>query len=60
MAKAILLTRPEVEELCQLSRWTIHRLVKSGQFPRPLDIGKALRWHRSEIEHWAATHKRAA
>lgn len=48
-----LLRRPEVERLTGLSRPTIYRQIKAGQFPRPRRIGvQAVAWLASEIEAW--------
>ena len=48
-----LLTRVEVERLCKLSKSTLFRLVRSGQFPRPIRIGpRAVRWRAAELEVW--------
>ena len=48
-----LLPRKTVEKLSGLSRATIYRLIKSGKFPRPLDIGTgSVRWRQSEVVAW--------
>ena len=46
-----LLTRQQIEEITGLTRSTIYRLMRSGQFPEPIRIGpRAVRWPQSEIE----------
>ena len=55
-----LLRRPEVERRCQLGRSTIYRLMRLGQFPEPIKIGRrAVRWSEREVEDWMASRPRA-
>ena len=55
-----LLTRHEVEARCGISRSTVYRLMRSGQFPTPIKVGpRAVRWPASEIEAWIASRLRA-
>ena len=55
-----LLRRQEVERRCQLSRSTIYRLMRLGQFPEPIRIGpRAVRWSLREIEAYLADCPRA-
>ena len=55
-----LLRRQEVERRCQLSRSTIYRLMRLGQFPEPIRIGpRAVRWSLREIEAYLAGCPRA-
>ena len=55
-----LLRRSEVEECCGLSRTTIYRLMRLGQFPIPIKISpRAVRWPQREIENWIAARPRA-
>jgi prophage regulatory protein len=50
------LTLSEVEERLGLTKATIYRLIRCGQFPRQVKIGaQAVRWHRSAIEAWEAS-----
>ncbi len=47
------LRRREVEEITGLSRSTIYRLMKAGQFPHPVKTGsRAVRWRLSDIIAW--------
>ena len=55
-----LLTRPEVETRCGITRSTIYRMMRAGQFPEPVKVGpSAVRWPESEIEEWLNTRPRA-
>lgn len=31
---------------------TVRRLVDCGKMPRPISLGRAVRWRRAEIEEW--------
>ena len=60
MQRDRLLHRTEVEERCGLSRSSVYRLMRAGEFPTPLRIGpKAVRWPQSEIEDWLSERPRA-
>ena len=55
-----LLRREEVETRCGITRTTVYRLMRAGQFPEPLRIGpRAVRWPANEIEAWLADRPRA-
>ncbi len=44
---------PEVHKITKLSRTTVWRLVRKGQFPKPFWISTNLRgWLRSDIDCW--------
>ena len=47
------MTVSEVAQLCRVSRWTIYRLVKSGDIPHRR-VGRGLRFSRSAIVEWLA------
>ena len=48
-----LLRRPEVEEITGLSRASIYRLMRSGDFPLPVKVSStAVRWKESDIHAW--------
>lgn len=52
---------PAVITRCGLSRSLIYSGVKSGDFPKPILIGKrAVAWLESEIESWLAAKVKAA
>ena len=60
MENTIMLRRTEVERICGLSRSTIYRLLKEGQFIQPIKIGpRAVRWSSQEIYDWISTRPRA-
>jgi prophage regulatory protein len=45
---------PEVLKLTQMSRATIWRWARDGQFPKPTHLGPAsIAWRESEYEAWA-------
>ena len=46
---------PELLQIVGLSRPSIYRLVKLGEFPQQVKIGlSAVGWSRTEVEHWIA------
>ena len=48
-----LLRLREVEEITGLSRSTIYRMLKAGQFPQSVRVGrKAVRWRLRDINSW--------
>ena len=48
-----LLRLPEVLQLTGLSRSTLYRKVKEGDFPCPVKLGKrAVGWRESEVIAW--------
>ena len=52
MALDRLMTRSEVEDLTGLSRSTVYKQMRSGGFPLPVKIGRAVRWRHDEIATW--------
>lgn len=50
-----LLRLNEVEAIIGLKHSTIYRRINSGEFPRPLRVGRrAVRWRQSDIDGWLA------
>ena len=48
-----LLRRRQVEEITGLSRSSIYRLMRNGDFPVPVRVGpSAVRWKASDISAW--------
>ena len=48
-----LLRRRQVEEVTGLSRSSIYRLMRNGEFPVPVRVGPAaVRWKASDISAW--------
>ena len=55
-----LLPRREVESMTGLSRTSIYRLMRLGQFPEPVRVGpKAVRWSEEELVSWLASRPKA-
>tara|TARA_B110000037_G_C16908608_1_gene419306 strand:+ start:479 stop:667 length:189 start_codon:yes stop_codon:yes gene_type:complete len=48
-------TRQQVEKLIKVSRPTLYRWMKNGDFPKPVHMGaNMVRWKASDIENWLA------
>jgi prophage regulatory protein len=48
-----------VREATGLSRFTVHRRIKDGTFPAPIELGShSVGWYRAEIEAWKASRPR--
>ena len=55
-----LLRLEEVGARCGISRSTIYRLMREGDFPEPIKVGeRAVRWLESEMDRWVASRPRA-
>ncbi len=51
----------EVIHLTSVSRTQLHRLVKSGSFPRPCKIGTARKaWSLEDVRRWIADRRAEA
>ena len=50
--EALLLKSKEVAKLLKVSDRTILTMHTSGEMPKPVRIGRAVRWGRAEIETW--------
>ena len=51
--------RRSVERMTGLSKSTLYRLIKKGEFPQPLRLTrKAVRWRREEINEWLSHRPR--
>jgi prophage regulatory protein len=47
---------PQVRDRTGLSRTTIHRLIKAGDFPAPKSLGvRAVGWKVSAVKDWCAS-----
>jgi len=56
----VLLRRPEVERRTTLSTSMIYSLMRVGEFPRPLRLGKqAVAWRESDVEAWIESRELA-
>ena len=49
-----LLTYREVASRLNCCRQTVWKLVKRGEFPEPLKIGRARRWREADVDAWIA------
>jgi prophage regulatory protein len=51
-----ILRMPDVLRMTGLSRTTLWRRVRAGQFPRPIRLGgpqsRAVGWLKEEVEEW--------
>jgi prophage regulatory protein len=47
-----LLRRPGVQDKVELGRSALYDLIKRGQFPAPIKIGRSSFWVESEIDSW--------
>lgn len=52
--RGLLIPAAEVTRLLDVSRRALWRLKASGRLPRPLRIGRSVRWRREEIRLWIA------
>lgn len=52
MTDLMLLKFESVSQRVSLSRKSIYSLIKRGDFPRQVKIGRASRWLRHEIDDW--------
>jgi prophage regulatory protein len=50
-----LLRLRDVAYLVGMSKATIYRKIKVGEFPRPVSSGASVRWKESEIAGWIAS-----
>jgi excisionase family DNA binding protein len=48
------ITADEMAELLGISRAHVWRLHSQGRIPRPVRLGRAVRWDRATIERWLA------
>jgi prophage regulatory protein len=53
-------TRQQVEKLFQVSRPTLYRWMKEGNFPKSVRLGaNMVRWKASDLEAWIAEREAA-
>jgi predicted DNA-binding transcriptional regulator AlpA len=50
--KPLLLKADDVARLIAVSTRTLWRLVRAGQFPRPIYVGGSSRWRQVDVESW--------
>ena len=52
-SKLALLRRPEVERRTGLSRSAVYAAIKSGDFPKPVQLGPmSVAWVEHEVSDW--------
>ena len=57
---SLLLTGQTVQQMLGISRVTLWRMAKSGDFPQSVRVGaRAVRWVRSEVEQWIGSRPRS-
>ena len=49
---AKLLTVPEVAEICGIAPETVRRMTDRGAMPKPVRLGRAVRYRLSCLENW--------
>ena len=54
LADPLLIGKEHVARMTSLSVRTIERLVSTGQFPRPVRLGRRRLWDRQKLEQWIA------
>ncbi len=56
-----LLRRPEVEQIVGAGTSTLYKMIREGNFPKPVKITTAaVRWRLSEINAWIEARSVAA
>lgn len=49
-----ILKRPEVEKMTSLSRTSIYRMMQTGDFPKPIQLGssRSVGWRIGDVTAW--------
>lgn len=48
-----LIRMTELPDIVGYKPWSIYRLIREGQFPRPVKLGqRAVAWRQSDISDW--------
>ena len=56
MTIQVLLKIKEVSKQVGLSKATIYRLMKAGEFPRPISLSQArVAWRQADLNNWLAS-----
>lgn len=56
-----LMTRAEVMAALGVSTSALYRIVKAGEFPKPIRVGKqAQRWRTDQVQRWLDEQTAAA
>ena len=61
--ETIFLTQPEISSWIKVSKSTVYKWVKDGQFPKPVMLGKpekngTSRWIKDDILEWLSKRPR--
>lgn len=54
MDDKLLVTTGELARMLGCSKRHVSNMVRRGAMPRPVRLGRAIRWRREEIECWIA------
>jgi len=54
LGERIALSADEVAEALGISRAHVWKLTSTGRLPRPVRLGRAVRWPRKDLEQWLA------
>ena len=52
-----IMTASEVSALVRVHLRTLRRWAHEGIFPRPIRIGRTVRWRRTDIDDWIREQK---
>lgn len=52
MSELRLLRLAEVTAQVGLGKTKIYEMIRSGEFPEPMKVGKASRWRNTEVSRW--------
>ena len=52
------LTVRDITASLNIARTTLYHMIKRGEFPQPIRIGKALRWEADTIEKYLKQKRR--
>lgn len=53
-----LLKIADLMERLKISRSTLATLRRTGRFPKPVNVGHALRWRGEDIEGWISANRK--
>jgi len=50
----------DLQRVIGLSKWTVYKLMKMGDFPHPIQLtSKAVGWRASDVEKWVIDRQAA-
>ncbi len=51
----------DLQRVIGLSKWTVYKLMKTGDFPHPIQLtSKAVGWRASDVERWVTDRQVAS